>query len=82
MSSLTVMQAAVSSVNWALNVKPNLPMKSMDFFRSLTGRLAKTFGPCAFLCKLFARITSRCRSPSPILCSHTDVRVRRTETSS
>ena len=43
MSSLMVMQAAVSSVNWALNVKPNLPKKSIDFFRSLTGRLTKIF---------------------------------------
>src|SRR6516225_273294 len=43
MSSLTVMQAAVSSVNWALNVKPNLPKKFIDFLRSLTGRLTKIF---------------------------------------
>ena len=41
MSSLTIMQAAVSSVNWALNVKPNLPKKSIDFLRFLTGRLTK-----------------------------------------
>ena len=56
MSSLMVMQAAVSSVNWALNVKPNLPMKSMDFFRSLTGRLAKTFWAMCF--------------PLQIVCTH------------
>jgi len=43
MSSLMVMQAAVSSVNWALNVKPNLPKKFIDFLRSLTGRLTKIF---------------------------------------
>ena len=43
MSSLMIMQAAVSSVNWALNVKPNLPKKFIDFLRSLTGRLTKIF---------------------------------------
>src|SRR5215470_15037384 len=41
MSSLMIMQAAVSSVNWALNVKPSLPKKFLDFPRSLTGRLTK-----------------------------------------
>ena len=56
MSSLMVMQAAVSSVNWALNVKPNLPKKSIDFFRSLTGRLAETFWAMCF--------------PLQIVCSH------------
>jgi hypothetical protein len=43
MSSLITMQAAVSSVNWGLNVKPSLRKKSIDFFKSLTGKLTKIF---------------------------------------
>jgi hypothetical protein len=43
MSALIIMQAAVSSVNWALNVKRSLLKKSIDFFRSFTGRLTKIF---------------------------------------
>ena len=43
MSSLTLMLAAVSSVNWALKLNPNFLKKSIDFLRSLTGRLMKIF---------------------------------------
>src|SRR5262245_53022376 len=49
MSSSTIMQVAVSSVNWGLKVKPSFVKNSMDFLRFLTGRLTKilvdTFSP-------------------------------------
>ena len=38
-SSLTTMQAALSSVNLGLNVKPSAEKNSIDLFRSRTGRL-------------------------------------------
>ena len=41
MSSLTIMQVAVSSVNRGSKANPSLVKKSMDRFRSLTGRLTK-----------------------------------------
>src|SRR5437016_11143165 len=41
MSSATIMQVAVSSVNWGLNVKPSLVKNSTDLLRFLTGRFTK-----------------------------------------
>ena len=41
MSSPTIMQVAVSSVNCGLNVNPSLVKNAIDFFRSFTGRFTK-----------------------------------------
>jgi len=42
-SSLTIMQAAFSSVNCGLNPKPSLEKKFFDLCRSRTARLTKIF---------------------------------------
>src|SRR5437879_7193768 len=42
-SSLMIMQAALSSVNFGLNSKPSFVKKFIDFFRSRTARLTKSF---------------------------------------
>src|SRR4051812_40367630 len=48
-SSLTIMQAALPSVNWALKPKPSLRKKSIERCRSRTARLTKSLrdGVCA-----------------------------------
>src|SRR4029453_8422460 len=43
MSSLTIMQAAVSSVKCALKLKPSFAKKSFALGRSLTGRFTNIF---------------------------------------
>jgi hypothetical protein len=42
-SSLTIMQAALSSLNFGLKWKPKVEKNSLDFFKSRTGRLTKSF---------------------------------------
>src|SRR5216684_1598356 len=42
-SLLMIMQAALSSVNFGLNSKPSLEKNSIDFFKSRTARLTKSF---------------------------------------
>src|SRR5713101_5159233 len=42
-SSLMIMQAALSSVNFGLNSKPSFEKNSIDFFKSRTARLTKSF---------------------------------------
>src|SRR5712692_7255834 len=42
-SSLMIMQAALSSVNFGLNSKPSFEKNSFDAFRFRTGRLTKSF---------------------------------------
>src|SRR5713101_7079714 len=42
-SSLMIMQAASSSVNFGLNSKPSFEKNSIDFFKSRTARLTKSF---------------------------------------
>jgi len=39
--SLMIMQVLVSSVNWALNLKPSWVKKSTDLVRLFTGRFTK-----------------------------------------
>src|SRR5262249_57227348 len=49
MSSLTIMQAAVSSVNCALKLNPSFEKNSMDFLRFFTGRFTKIYLVATFL---------------------------------
>src|SRR5215813_13968625 len=52
MSSLTIMQAAVSSVNCGLKLNPSFEKNSMDFLRFFTGRFTKICLVATFLANL------------------------------
>src|SRR5437762_10562796 len=56
MSSLTTMQAAVSSVNWALKPKPSRLKNAFDLSRFLTGRLTKILVAMFFLHRWASRL--------------------------
>src|SRR5215469_867217 len=76
-SSLIVIQAAVSSVNWGLNVNPNLPKKSIDFFRSLTGRLTKIFwAMCSPFLELLTPFSTVRRTRKAPIDTNREIRLR------
>src|SRR5947209_7731060 len=75
MSSLMVMQAAVSSVNWALNVKPNLPKPQAASSANLCRSAGKAYqpvgrGPVILLCSIALPASHRIRR-SPRACAFT-----------